>query len=160
MARTPAFDLAAAHRYFAADCFNRAWDLMEKPGRTAAEDRLMEALSQASIFHWLQRPDVTDRNLSVGYWQAARVQSLLGRPREARRAAETCLAYSHGLEPFHRAYAHEALARVAAAEGDVAVAQHHLDEARELAAKVVKAEDREHVLADLQDITDALRKQA
>ena len=160
MARTPAPDYAAAHRHFAADCFNRAWDLMEKPERTADDDRRMLALGYASLFHWLERADVTDRNLSIGYWQVARIHSLLGNPREARRAAETCLGYSKKLEPFYLAYAHEALARAAADEGDMANAAAHLEEARELAAKVKKTEDREHVLMDLQDIIDLLRKQA
>jgi hypothetical protein len=29
------FDAAAAHKYFAAHCFNSAWDLIEKKNRTA-----------------------------------------------------------------------------------------------------------------------------
>lgn len=55
-AKCPAFDAEAAHKYFAAHCFNRAWDLMEKKERTAEDDRLMFALNQASIYRWLQRP--------------------------------------------------------------------------------------------------------
>jgi hypothetical protein len=31
------FDLAAAHKYFSAHCFNAAWDLIEKKDRTPAE---------------------------------------------------------------------------------------------------------------------------
>lgn len=41
MTQEPDFDVAAAHKYFAATCFNRAWDLIEKENRTAAEDRMM-----------------------------------------------------------------------------------------------------------------------
>jgi len=55
------FDLMAAHRHFSAWCFNRAWDLIEKPDRTEAEVRLMTALSHASIFHWISRPDCTTK---------------------------------------------------------------------------------------------------
>jgi hypothetical protein len=55
------FDLVAAHKHFSARCFNRAWDLIEKPDRTEAEERLMEVLSHASIFHWISRPDCTDQ---------------------------------------------------------------------------------------------------
>ncbi len=55
MAGEAHFDLVAAHKHFSAWCFNRAWDLIEKPGRTEAEDRLMEVLSPASIFHFLNR---------------------------------------------------------------------------------------------------------
>jgi len=44
----PQFDVAAAHEYFAADCFNKAWDLLEKPTRTPEDERLLVALNQAS----------------------------------------------------------------------------------------------------------------
>lgn len=67
------FDAAAAHKYFAAHCFNQAWELIEKQARTAQDERLMVALNQASIYHWLQRDDCDDRRLSVGYWQASRI---------------------------------------------------------------------------------------
>jgi hypothetical protein len=54
---SPDSDVAAAHRFFAAHCFNHAWELIEKPDGLPEEDRLMVALNQASIFHWLNRPD-------------------------------------------------------------------------------------------------------
>jgi hypothetical protein len=40
----PDFDIAAAHKYFAASCFNRAWDLIDKAsdtGRRATVGRVM-----------------------------------------------------------------------------------------------------------------------
>ena len=55
--REPDFDLAKAHHYFAASCFNAAWDLIEKPDRTSEDDRLMVSLSHASLFHWRNRTD-------------------------------------------------------------------------------------------------------
>ena len=78
MAPTTEFDTSAGHKYFAAHCFNRAWDLIEKPDRTPEDDRLMVAMSQASIYHWLNRDDCDNRRLSVGYWQASRIQALIG----------------------------------------------------------------------------------
>ena len=75
MAKTnvkPDFDIAAAHRHFAAHCFNSAWDLIEKADRSAEDDRLMVLLNQASIYHWLQRSDCNNQRLSIGYWQARR----------------------------------------------------------------------------------------
>ncbi len=149
MAKSPDFDITAAHKYFAAHCFNGAWDLIEKPNRTPADDRLMVALSQASIFHWLNRPDCTDRNLSIGYWQASRVQALLGNAIEARRHGETCLAFSGALEPFYLGYAHEALARAAILAGDAAGADAHLAQAEAQAARVAKAGDRDLLSQDL-----------
>jgi len=152
----PDFDLDAAHRFFAAECFNRAWELIEKPDRTPEEDRLMVALSQASIFHWLQRPDVTARNLSIGYWQASRIQGLVGNPREARRWAEVCLGHSPELAPFYRGYAYEALARAAAGEGDVAAAREFLAQAEALASRIQGTDDRRLLERDLQELRTSI----
>ena len=107
MANPPSFDLEAAHRFFSANCFNRAWDLMDSPDRSREDGLRMLALSQASIFHWMNRPDVTDKNLSVGYWQASRVLALLGQPAAARWLADVSFSYSHGQAPFLRGYAYE-----------------------------------------------------
>jgi tetratricopeptide (TPR) repeat protein len=148
-ARRANFDLAEAHTYFAAQCFNAAWDLIDKPDRTAADDRLMEALNQASIYHWINRPDVTDKNLSVGYWQASRIQSLIGNWREALRHAETSLGYSHEQPPFLLGYAHEALARALFGLGRETEATAHLETAAAYAQQVKDKHDRDLLLADL-----------
>ncbi|MFI4976500.1 MAG: hypothetical protein ACHP84_18345 [Caulobacterales bacterium] len=155
MPKEPDFDIAAAHRHFAAACFNQAWDLIDKRDRSPAEDRLMVALNQASIFHWMNRPDCADRNLSVGYWQASRIQALLGNAAEARRNADTCLGFSAELEPFLLAYAHEALARAALLAGDAAQARRSLGEAEALAARVAKQHDRDLIAADLAELRRA-----
>jgi hypothetical protein len=150
--KRPGFDLAEAHKYFAAHCFNAAWDLMEKADRSLAEARLMAALNQASIYHWLNRPDVSDRNLSIGYWQASRIQSLLANPAEALRHAETCMGFSLDLEPFYLGYAHEALARSLQGLGRSLEAREHLDAAARCASGVKVKHDREALLADLATI--------
>jgi hypothetical protein len=148
----PAFDLAAAHRYFSAYCFNAAWDLIEKTDRTPADDRLMVSLSQASLWHWLSRPDLTDRNLSIAYWQLSRVHALTGAPDQARRYAELSLELSEDVQPFRRAYAHEAVARAAFALGDAAAAASHLSAALALAGQVDDPRDRALLDADLQTL--------
>jgi hypothetical protein len=153
---TPDFDLAAAHTYFAAHCFNRAWDLIEKPDRSPADDRLMVALNQASLYHWLNRPDCTDRHLSVGHWQASRIQALLGNGIEARRQAEICLGFSGDLAPFFLGYAHEALAQAALLLGDKAGARAHLATAEDQAALVESADDRALLDGDLAALRPAL----
>jgi hypothetical protein len=145
----PDFDVSSAHRYFSAHCFNRAWDLMEKSERTPAEDQEMVALNQASIYHWLQRPDCTDKNRSIGFWQASRIAAVLENAGEARRFGEMCRGYSNDLPPFYRAYAHEALARAAALIQDKVTATHHLTEAHTLAVEVEDAEARHRLLSDL-----------
>jgi hypothetical protein len=149
MSNNPSFDISAAHKYFAAHCFNAAWDLIDKPGRTAEDDRMMVALSQASIYHWLNRPDCEPKRLSVGYWQASRIQALLGNAAEAGNHAEVCLQYSMGQDPFLLGYAYEARARAAKIAGNSSVAAEQLVLAKEQAALVSNKEDRELLQSDL-----------
>jgi hypothetical protein len=152
MADAPEFDIAAAHEYFAAHCFNQAWDLIDKEERTPQDDLLMVALNQASIYHWLERGDCDDRRLSVGYWQASRIQAVLGNASEARRHAETCVSFTDELPPFYLGYAHEALARAATLAGDGGAGAAHLARARALAAQVEDEGERDALLGDLADL--------
>ena len=143
------FDEAAAHVHFAAACFNDAWTLIEKVDRTPAEDEQMIELNQASLWHWSQRADVTDRQRSVGYWQASRIRALLGHGAEAVRNAKLCLDHSDALAPFYRAYAHEAMARAASVFGDDGACKAHTMQARVWVQAIVKPEERDLVVADL-----------
>lgn len=149
MSTEPSFDVAAAHKYFAAHCFNAAWDLIDKASRTPEEERTMVALNQASIYHWQNRPDCTNENLSVGYWQASRIQSLLGNAAEATRFAEVCLRYSGGLEPFYVGYAYEALARAASLAGDPLKAAEYRSLAQAQAELVKDEQHRVLIVSDL-----------
>ncbi len=149
MAKAPDFDLAAAHRYFAAHCFNSAWNLIDKGDRSPEEERLMVALNQASIYHWLNRPDCDHQRLSVGYWQASRIQALLGNAGEARRHAETCLSYSAALAPFYLGYAHEAMARALLLAGDATGGAEHLSQALSLVQVIDNKDEREVLASDL-----------
>ena len=151
-AKDPSFDIQAAHKYFAAHCFNSAWDLIEKKDRTPEDDRLMVALNQASIFHWLQRPDCSNERLSVGFWQASRIQSLLGNAAEARRHGEVCMSYSGELAPFYLGYAHEALARAAKLVGDTKLMLTHKAAARKLANDIKEKDERDLLLNDIEAI--------
>lgn len=152
MSKAPEFDIAAAHRHFSAHCFNQAWDLMEKADRTAEEDQFMVALNQASIFHWTRRPDCSDEKLSVGYWQASRIQSLLWNTVEAIRLAHVCHRYSLNLKPFYLGYAHEAIARAHRQAGHGDLADKHWNEAKELLERISNRQERELLEADLLQI--------
>jgi hypothetical protein len=146
------FDPVPAHRVFAGDCFNRAWDLLVKSDRTADEDELMAHLAHASVWHWLNHPECTARHLSIGYWQLSRVYAVLKRPAEARRHAETCLRHSQNELPFYLAYAHEALARSAGLNGDAEGKRTQLQSARDLLPAIADAADREALENDLMTI--------
>jgi len=152
MSKEPEFDLIAAHRYFSAHCFNAAWDLIEKEDRTEEEAAEMIRLSQASIWHWTQREDCTDQNMSIGYWQAARVFALVGNTKDARQCGLRCLGFSKELEPFYRGYAHEALARAAKVDGDDIKRLEHLAEAVKLCDQVTDESSQKMLKSDLDQL--------
>ena len=113
-------DQQKAHRYFAADAFNACWQLIEKEARTPDDDDEMLRLAEASFWHWHSFEGHTGENLSIGYWQLARVYVLANQPARALRYAEKCLEVSEraSLSPFCMGYAYEALARAQKANGD------------------------------------------
>ena len=158
MGDRPSFDVEAAHRYFAADCFNRVWGLLEKPVRTPQEDQDMVQLCLASVWHWTEREDCTDTNMSVGYWQASRVYATIGLSDEARRYGGLCLEASRGPDilPFYLGYAHEALGRAEVVAGNLEKARKHLDESRRIAEDLPDPDGKKLLLADLDELTPQL----
>ncbi len=153
MTKTP--DLStpeAVHRYFSAFCFNLTWDLLEKPDRSAAENEAMIQACLASLWHWSQRPESTDWERSVGAWQAARVYAVVQQADNARRYGQMALSFANNQPPFYQAYAYEALARAEAVAGNRNTAERHLEQARQLAGQVEKAEEQELILTDLNTI--------
>lgn len=153
MKRQPDFDAELANRWFAADYFNRVWELLEKVGRTPDEDERMISLCHASLSHWQEWPNCTNTKRSIGYWQLARVYAILGQADNARHYAELCLRYSQNEAPFYRGYAHEALARAAQVAGNQDDIAQHLREARRFAAEVTDEDDREALENDLADLS-------
>lgn len=150
----PEFDTKAAHKYFSAGCFNQAWDLIDKSERTPEEEQAMISLAHASIWHWTRREDCTDRNLSIGYWQASRVYALLGQADNARRYGQLSLDYSEGAEPFYIGFAYEALARAESLAGNMAESKEYLGLARKLADSVTDPESKKMLLDDLATIAE------
>ena len=154
MAKAPEFDVAAAHKYFSAACFNKAWDLIDKADRTPEENEEMIRLSIASTWHWTQREDCAPTNLSVAYWQTSRIYALLGQADNAQRYGQLALGVLQGddVPPFYRGYAYEALARAESVAGNKAKMEAFLVEARRAAAAVTDAEGKQMLLADLNTI--------
>ena len=148
----PEFDKSKAHRFFAVTCFNKTWELIDKPDRTAEENEEMIRLTQTSIWHWTQREDCKNTNLSIGYWQASRVYALIGRVEDARRYGELCLKHSRQEEPFFLGYAYEALARAEKLSGNKELMTSHLANAYRLAHQVEEADDRKALMDDLDSI--------
>ena len=103
----------------------------------------------ASLWHWTQRGDCTDTNLSIGYWQAARVYALAGEAPNARKYARLCLDITPTDDAFYLGYAHEAMARAEGLAGNQGLANEHLAKATQFANDIIKAEDRKLLEADL-----------
>ena len=154
MSKKPDFDHSAAHKYFSTNCFNQAWDLIEKTDRTPAEDEDMIRLSLASHYHWTQREDYSDSSASIAYWQTSHIYAVLGQADNARRYGQLCLDVSQSEEipPFFLGYAYEALARAESTAGNRKQAQEHIDQAKSIAEKIQEAEDKEQLLNDLDTI--------
>ena len=154
MAAKNEFDQAAAHKYFSANCFNKAWDLIDKTDRTPEEDEQMIRLSLASQYHWTQRDDYSATSASIGYWQTSRIYALLDQAENARRYGQLCLEASRAEDvgPFFLGYAYEALARAEAVAGDMEKSAEYIAAAKSAADKIDKAEDRQPLLDDLATI--------
>ena len=149
----PPFDLAAAHRFFAPDCFNRTWELIEKPDRTAADNEAMLLGAMASLWHWTQRADCTDQNRSIGHWQVSRVYALLSQGENAMRHAQRSLELVGDAGPFFVGYSHEAIARAALLLGDAVTAESHLGAARQFLTQIPGEKDRAFLEKDLSELS-------
>ena len=124
--------------------------LIEKSERTPEEEDEMVHAAHASRYHWgrIGRPVHRAR----GEWQIARVYTVLNRPSSARFHAQRCLelCQAHGIGDFDVAFAHEGVARAAAAEGDRPAFEAHFRQARACGEQVGEPEDREQFFKDLE----------
>lgn len=154
MVKKSDFDIVASHKYFSADCFNRAWDYIDKPVRSRSEEDMMLQLSLASLWHWTQREDRTPTNLSVGYWQVSRVYALLRQANNARHYGELCLDASQkeGVLPFYLGYAYEALARAESVAGNKAEMEAFLVQSNQVADRLPDPQAKKQLLEDLATI--------
>jgi hypothetical protein len=144
--------LDEAHRTFAKELFNHVWTLLESGDRTPEQDDEMIHAAHASRYHWGMVGEPV--NLARGEWMISRVYVVLGRIEPAlhhgRRCLELCTA--HELGGFDLGFAHEAIARATAANGDDATAREQVALARAAATHVEKDEDRDYFLGDLATI--------
>ena len=134
------------HRWFAVELNNSTWDLMdgglsERSPRGEREQALYGAY--ASTYHWLHAGNVA--NHGRGEHLIATVAVTTGlldeADRHADRYAELIEAHPAAFEDWDRAFAAEALARVASRKGRVN-AEKLKDEAYRLAEAVENVEDR------------------
>jgi len=153
MADLPNFDVQQAHKYFSVDCFNRTWDNMDKDGGLSVEENMeMLHTAIASLWHWSQRKDVTEKNLSVGYWQVSRVYCLINQPNNARRYGMLSLEHAKNLSPFFKGYAHETLARAEMIANKRVIMKTHLEKAYEMLEQIEDDKEKQLLASDLEKL--------
>ena len=133
----------ADERLLGAQLFNETWRLMEKEGRTRADDDRMIHTAHASRYHWGQVPDVTPAHLARGEWQISRVYTVLERPEPALHHAQRVLdlCQENGIGDWDLAFAYEALARARAVAGNAELAREYTDQALAAAEDIADDED-------------------
>jgi len=138
---------AEDRRKLAVATFNRVWELLELPTRTQAEVDEMIHAAHVSCYAWSQVG--ASANGARGEWQCARVYATLGRAEpalwHARRCLELTEAGGDGFEDWDLPGAHQAMAHAHLAAGEVEEARRWAALAREGAARIEDAEDRELV---------------
>jgi len=151
---TDSFDEQAGHKYFAASCFNGAWDILDQESRTDEEVEEMIDCAHASRMHWRHRDDQTPKTRSISAWQISRVYAVAGRPDEALRYGTEALDIARlgSAGEFYIAYGHEAVARAAASLEDSETARLHIEAARELLPSIPEGDSRNALSADLDAI--------
>jgi len=140
-----------AHNYFANDCNNQVWALLDKQDRTPADDEQLLYLAFASAYHWSQVG--SEQNHQRAEWLIARVYTVLANKTEALQHALRCQQLTEQnsplMEDFDLAYCQECLARAYALNKDKAQFAKYFQAASQAAEKIVNEEDRTQFLSDL-----------
>jgi tetratricopeptide (TPR) repeat protein len=147
-----------SHKQLASQCFNRVWDFLDLQERTKEEEEQMIHLAHTSFWHWTQVEDHTSTNLSIGYWQIARVYAVVGNGEQSRFFAERCVEVSlqADIPPFYIGYGYEALARAYMVLGQSEMAFDIFQKALSYAEEVVVEDSKKMLLKDLYEIKEVI----
>jgi hypothetical protein len=143
------------HRQLAVDLFNHTWSLLENNDRTTEQDEEMVHAAHASRHHW--GVVGTSKNHGRGDWQIARVYAALGHFSESERYAKLYLAAckNNEFEDWDLPFAFEGLAR-ACVKTKPKIAKQYVVEARQTSEKIVKEEDKNWLLTNLDEIVSMI----
>lgn len=147
-------DLASFHRTLAPRAFNHTWTLLDAKTLSRDEEEEMLASTLAQRYHWYIVG--TPRQKAIADWQVSRVAVVLGYADLARRFGQRSLdvAETHELDAFVVGFAHEAIARSAAAVDDVETFTQHLEKAKACLAEIDEPEDRDVLQSDLAEMSE------
>ena len=145
------------HRKTAAECFNRAWDYLDKKDRTNHDDQLMLHLAHASRYHWSFVG--TPRNLAVGDWQVSRAYAALGQSDLSLHFARASLEIGEKNKlPEIVLTAYEAMARAYASGKNYKLAKEFIDKAKSQLQQLTLDEDDRKVYSGQISDTELLIK--
>jgi tetratricopeptide (TPR) repeat protein len=135
------------HRKNGVECFNRAWEYLDKKDRTSYDDQLMLHLAHASRYHWSFAG--TPKNLAIGDWQISRVYAALNEPDLALHFAKTSvqICQKNNLsEQLISAY--EGMARAYATAKDHRLAREYINKARDQLRVTPMDDDDKKIYSD------------
>lgn len=130
------------HKYFAVNCNNEAWNLIDKPERTAAEERQMLYLAFTAAFHWSKIG--TRINYARAEILLAHALSLVDNGDQAMQYALSALSFfeAGNGEDWDLAFAHLEASLAAATQGDQQQHRLHYQKAHELGEAIHEPEDQ------------------
>ena len=139
-----------AHQFFAVNCNNLTWDLLDKSTFSAEEKDAVLQAAFASAYHWSQVG--TGINFQRGEWLIARVYTVLGNKQEALAHALRCLdlttQYRQEMQDFDLAYAYEGAARAYAPNKNNADYKIYYAKAQAAGEEIADPADKDQFAAD------------
>lgn len=144
-----------ANNYFAVDCFNQIWDILEKPEKSSEELETIIHLAHTSFWHWSKNPKAEPTNLATGYWMLSRVYAVAKNALQSLFFAQKCLEVTqkNNLSHFSFGYAYEAFARAYKINQNEEKKRESLEKAFQYAEQI-QNEDKDYLLADLKEIQE------
>jgi len=151
-------NIQTIHQFFSAGCFNKTWEYLDKKELSQEDIENMIVCSNTSLYHWKKRNDCTADNLSIAYWQLARVYTVADKLEMAKDYAEKCLNISldNELEPFYIGYGYEAISRTMLKMEKLKKCRQYLNKGYEELEKVNDKDSKKYLSSDLDDIKKKL----
>ncbi|MDD4663182.1 MAG: hypothetical protein PHD83_00770 [Caldisericia bacterium] len=146
--------LEKANNYFAVECFNQIWTILDKPDKEAQELETILHLAHTSFWHWSQNPKAQPSNIAIGYWMLSRVYAVAKNTTQSLLYAQKCLEHNqtNKLNAFSFGYAYEALARAYYLIQHQEKMEECLQKGYEYVEKVQDAEEKQFLTADLNEL--------
>ena len=137
MAEAP-FDVKRAHRWFAVELNNLAWELIEAPQRDDAQIEQMINAAHGACFHWAQVGDILNQLRGEQLLASAYVTAILpvSAVRHAKRAVTLLKQVGDKATPFDVACTHGCAGAAFALAGEDPQAKDHLVALRDAVDKL------------------------